>query len=317
MSGQTAMTPADMFCEMQNSDHTKRAYKNDIKKWYQYVDSVGGGETADNALGFKRALETIYAPSTAQRVWCTVAAYYGWMKGTGKIEDTPFLGIKSPTRPTNEPPPVPKDKDVTALLNACDNGTQYGERARMIVSLLLNGLRAQEVADALLKNVNHDPHNDQWVLNVYGKGEKWRVVPLTSDSQEAIFEFYLNYRATSAFLVPNIENGGKVNTNAIYNTVRFFALKAGIEGMHPHALRHHYATRLVRAGVDVFTLQKLLGHERADTTQRYIGLDYSDLNKALTIDPMHNPSGAFSDSMSLLLGQDTDVEESHDESVPF
>lgn len=290
VSGQTAMTPADIFVAMQSSENTKRAYKNDIKKWYQFVDTVGGGETEENAVGFKQALENIYAPATAQRVWCTVAAFYGWMKGTGKIEATPFHGIKSPTRPSGEAPPVPSDDDIAKLLRSCDNGTKYGERARLIISLLLNGLRAQEVCDLKKTSIKRDKTNQQWIINVLGKGEKWRAVPLISEAQESIFDFYLNYKADSEWLVPSLEVGGsKINVKSVWTNVSFFAKKAGVENVHPHALRHHYATRLVRAGVDIFTLQKLMGHARADTTQRYVGLDYSDLNKAVLLDPLHNP----------------------------
>lgn len=288
MSGQIAMSPADIFVGMQNSEHTKRAYKNDISKWYQFVDATTGNETEQTALAFKDALIDIYAPATAQRIWCTVVAFYGWMMGTGKVDSSPFQGIKSPTRPTNEPPPVPSDEDVAALLRACDNGTSYGSRAALIITLLLNGLRAQEVADAKISNLKHDTATDAWILNVLGKGDKWRAVPLNSETQQAIFDYYLNRAPKSDYLIPNMDEKKPVDTQTIYRNVTHFARKAGVTGMHPHALRHHYATRLVRAGVDVFTLQKLLGHKRADTTQRYVALDYNDLSKAIELDPMHD-----------------------------
>jgi integrase/recombinase XerD len=312
VSGQIAMTPADIFCEMQNSNNTKRAYRNDIKKWYQFIDSVGGGETPDNAIAFKNALVNVYAPATAQRVFCTVAAFYGWMKGTGKIESSPFYGLKSPTRPSNEPPPVPSDEDIAKCLNATENGTLYGSRARVIYELLLNGLRAAEVAHARKEHIVPDPNTEgRWILNVLGKGDKWRPVPLTSRAQQAIFEFFLSHKTDVTWLVPNIEYAGQqVTPQAIYNTVTFFAKQAGVEGMHPHALRHHYATRLNRAGVDLFTLKKLLGHERSDTTQRYVGLDYTDLNRALDVDPLHKETEAH-----LALFNDEIVSE--DENVPF
>lgn len=316
MSGQTAMTPADIFVGMQNSEHTKRAYKNDIAKWYQFVDATSKVENTETALEFKEALANIYAGSTAQRVWCTVVAFYGWMVGTGRIESSPFLGIKSPTRSIDQAPPVPSDEDVAKLIRACDNGTSYGSRALIIITLLLNGLRAQEVADAKISNIKHDATNNQWLLNVLGKGDKWRAVPLTSESQQAIFDFYLNAPPENDWLVPAFSKSstsGGVDTKTIWRTVNFFARKAGIEGMHPHALRHHYATRLVRAGVDVFTLQKLLGHKRADTTQRYVSLDYSDLNKAIELDPMHDKSFTHS-QLFWITGKRQEVD---NEPVPF
>lgn len=288
MSEAMTMTPAEIFCGMQNSDNTKRAYRNDIQKWEQFLASRNGEETPETALAFKDALESTYAPSTAQRVYCTVAAFYGWMKGTDRINATPFHGIKSPTRPSGEAPPVPSDEDVTKLIRATDDGTVYGARSAVIITLLLNGLRAEEVTTARVKDIKRDGINKQWILNILGKGEKWRSVPLISEAQQAIFEYYLNHEAMSEYLVHGFKTGAKIDPKTVWRTVSFYSARAKVQGMHPHALRHHYATRLVRAGVDVFTLQKLMGHARADTTQRYVGLDYSDLSKAVMLDPLHN-----------------------------
>lgn len=273
------------FVSMQTSPHTQRAYRHDIEKWEMFairIDTI----TTDVAVGFKIALESNYAPSTAQRVFITVAAFYGWLKGLGLTDETPFHGVKSPTRPTNEPPPVPTDHDIAKFLNACDNGTQHGERAFIASTLMLNGLRAQEVCNLKLTDLSYDEATESWILTVYGKGKKFRSVPLNSEAQQAIFDFWLN-GIVSEWLIPD-SNGEQLNTQAIYRLVKWFANKVKVS-ITPHALRHHYATRLVRAGVDLFTLQKLLGHERSDTTQRYVGLDNSDLVLALAKDPRHNP----------------------------
>ena len=275
-----------VFVEMQNSPHTQRAYDYDIRKWEQFADHVSAPYTSDLAVAFKKALEETYAPSTAQRIWSTVAAFYGWMKGTGRISDTPFHGIKSPTRPIDQPPPVPSDQDIADFFIACENGgTRYGWRAALAGSLLLNGLRAQEVCDARIDDLKYDTDYQAWILTVKGKGDKYRRVPLNSEAQQQIFDYYINM-GPGEWLVPN-DNGGQLNTKAVYRLIAHFGKKAGIENLHPHALRHHYATRLVRGGIDLFTLQKLLGHTRADTTQRYVGLDNNDLVKALEADNRH------------------------------
>jgi site-specific recombinase XerD len=307
------MTPAEIFCEMQTSDNTKRAYRNDINKWQQFLASRGGEETTETALAFKAALENTYSPSTAQRTWGTVAAFYGWMKGTGRVDATPFHGIKSPTRPINEAPPVPSDEAIAKLLNACKDGTPYGKRAWVIISLLLNGLRAQEVCDVKIKDIVRDTNNKQWILNVLGKGDKWRAVPLTSEAQQAIYEFFENSITwNDRYLVTSVMAGEKLNVKSVWTAVRVYALKAGLkdENIHPHALRHHYATRLVRSGVNIFTLQKLMGHARADTTQRYVQMDYSDLSIAVELDPLHK-----SDESHGILFVDKALE--HADDVPF
>jgi integrase/recombinase XerD len=282
------MTPAEIFVNMQNSENTKRAYRNDIRKWEQFVKATGGEEDAATAITFKAALIENYSASTAQRVWCTVAAFYGWMKGTGRSTATPFHGIKSPSRPTDEAPPVPSDNDVAKLVRACEDGTTHGAKAAIAINLLLNGLRANEVCGAEWDNLVRDDLHNQWILKVLGKGDRWRSIPLTSGSQQAIFEYHLNHSDPEhTYVLPGV-NGQRMNPKTVWRMVDWFSAKAGVKGMHPHALRHHYATRLVRAGVDIFTLQKLMGHKRADTTQRYVGLDYTDLSKALEIDPLHH-----------------------------
>lgn len=288
MSDVMTATPADLFVGMQNSPNTKRAYRNDISKWQMFLAARDGKETPETAVAFKQELEEVYAPATAQRIWCTVAAFYGWMKGVGHIEVTPFHGIKSPTRYANEQPPVPSDDEVAALLYAADDGTLYGVKATLTIALLLNGLRAQEVCNATFEDLTYDEHTRTWVLEVLGKGNKWRTVPLNSITQQAIYEYYLNNRVEDNYIIPAM-SGGQMNIKSVWRMVDHYAKKAGVTGIHPHALRHHYATRLVRNKVDIFTLQKLLGHTRADTTQRYVGLDYSDLARAIEIDPLHNP----------------------------
>ena len=276
------------FVGMQNSDHTKRAYANDIRHWEQFIQHVTMDEPiASMAVAFKTALEDKYAPATAQRIWCTVAAFYGWMKGTGRITGTPFLGIKSPKRPSEQPPAVPTDDQIARLLHATENGSTHGDRSRLIMELLLNGLRAQEVCNARLEGFMYDKDTQAWVLSVLGKGDKYRTIPLNSGAQQAIYNFYENNYDQSEWLVPN-RSGAQMTTQTVYRAVKYYGKQAGFEDLHPHALRHHYATRLVRNGVDVFTLQKLLGHERADTTQRYIALDNTDIVKALNHDPMHD-----------------------------
>lgn len=281
----------EVFVGMQKSPNTQRAYRNDIRKWEQFVlyefkwsDHFILGQS--HALAFKQALVDNYAPSTAQRVWCTVAAFYGWMKGLGHATYSPFDGVKAPTRPTDEPPPVPTDSEIAAFFQACEKeGGQYGWRAYAVGAFLLNGLRAQEVCDALSKDFVWDDANECWVLTVLGKGDKYRRVPINSEAQQALFDYWLE-APKSEYLICN-NTGGQLNVRMVHRLISFFGKKAGIEGLHPHAFRHHYATRLVRGGVDLFTLQKLLGHKNTDTTQRYVALDNKDLAKALEVDDRH------------------------------
>lgn len=272
-----------VFVGMQTSPHTSRAYKYDIEKWELFASHLDEA-TPESTLAFKKALEENYAPATAQRVWCTVAAFYGWMKGTGRTEAAPFHGIKSPTRPIDESPPVPTDDEIARLLAATQDGTEFGFRATAVVALLLNGLRAQEVCDS--RRVGFRFEQDAWLLTFIGKGGKFRTVPINSEAREALLDLHMNVPNDSQWLVPN-SKGEQMNSKSVWRLVKHYGKKAGIPDVYPHMLRHHYATRLVRNGVDLYTLQKLMGHTRADTTQRYVSLDNRDMIKALMNDPLH------------------------------
>jgi len=102
---------------------------------------------------------------------------------------------------------------------------------------------------------------------ITGKGDRERIVP--------VLDGYLDdLQADDTPLSYNIVN----------NVLDDIARRAKVR-THPHALRHHYATRLVRAGANVFAVQKLLGHSSVATTQQYVKMDISDLFEASRLDP--------------------------------
>ena len=272
------MTTFDQFIAMQASPNTRRAYRQDLTRWAVFLD--GRLPDMDLVIKFKQGLEATLAPASAARTWAAVRSYYRWLGG-----ENPFDRVKGPKVITGTTPRTPADRDVEALLAAIDTSDLSGLRHRTIITLLLNGLRAQEVVDLRHDSLFFDVVDDEtsaWVLRVVGKGRKERLVPANDEAVAAVHAYQQAARA-SLWLVSDYD-GSQLTYKQVEAAVYKWAKVAGVD-MHPHALRHHYATRLTRAGVNVLQLQQLLGHARADTTQRYVGLDLRDLVDAARKDP--------------------------------
>jgi len=262
------------YCEMQASPRTRTEYRKDLERWYR----AGLPLTVEGVTAYKRHLETNYKEASAGRFWSTVRAFHRWLVQRGLLEHSPFEVVKAPVRRHSVGVESPAANIVDALVASCES-----KRDRAVICLLLNGLRASEVTDLDKGSMTFET-GVGFVLKVLGKGNKERFVPLTDESVEAIMALSDNDR--SDWLVPN-HDGSKLTYDTVNGIVDTVAKRAGVK-VHPHQLRHHYATRLVRAGVNVFALQKLLGHATVATTQRYVSMDLTDLAEAARLDPRNN-----------------------------
>lgn len=134
------------------------------------------------------------------------------------------------------------------------------------------------------------------VLRVNGKGSKQRLVPATVEVEIAVnrarawlMTWGTPEQRRSERLVTG-HDGSPLTVRQVEHAVYKSAEYAGVEDMHPHALRHHYATRLIRAGASPLHVSQLLGHASVATTQVYVTLDLADLAKAAQLDPRNQPA---------------------------
>jgi len=267
-------TEAEAFCLMQQSPRTRDEYRKDLSRWF----ASGYPFTVEGVARYKEYLVANFKASSASRFYGTARAFYRWIIKRGLLDASPFDAVKGPRRIQNEVVNVPSDADVDALLRATKTS-----RERAVVSLLLNGLRASEVKNLPADAIKWTPEYGHYLV-VRGKGEKERIVPLLEETVEDIAcHASDNSFMTSDYLVHNAD-GSQLTYDAVNGIVDMASRKAGLD-IHPHMLRHHYGTRLVRAGANVFAVQKLLGHASVATTQRYVTMDLSDLVEATRKDP--------------------------------
>ena len=197
-----------------------------------------------------------------------------------KFEKNPTLGIKAPK--SKKLLPQTLSVDQTLKLVDINDDSFLGVRDHAILELFYSsGLRLSE-----LVNINKNDINfEDGIISVLGKGNKERVVPLGSFASKAIKK-WLGLREKIIGLACETDilflrkNGKKLSPRAIQYRLKFWAIKQGIpENIHPHLLRHSFASHLLQSSQDLKAVQELLGHENISTTQIYTHLDFQHLAK--------------------------------------
>ena len=196
------------------------------------------------------------------------------------FERNPTLGIKAPK--SKKLLPQTLSVDQTLKLVDIKDDSFLGIRDHAILELFYSsGLRLSE-----LVNINKNDINfDDGIISVTGKGNKERVVPVGSFASEAIHK-WLKIRKNISNLSPEnkilflSQNAKKLTPRAIQYRLKFWATKQGIpENIHPHLLRHSFASHLLQSSQDLRAVQDLLGHANISTTQIYTHLDFQHLSK--------------------------------------
>lgn len=271
-SGVTTVSQAvQIFIKQQTSENTRKAYLSDLKKWFEWLGEVEIVPTIENAVDFRVHLEQNFKSRTAARVFNTCRAFYRFMGGFN-----PFGAVKSPKRLANATPKVPDDALVIKMLDLVDN-----ERDKFILTLLLNGLRRNEVAELPEDAIEWSAAYGCDVITVIGKGNKQRLIPANMETSLA----FRDYSEADGWMFPG-KKGGHITARTVEYVSEKWSSAAGLK-TSPHKFRHHYATRLVRAGADVLPLAEMMGHASVATTQVYVKLDLSSMVRVAQLDPLN------------------------------
>lgn len=225
------------------------------------------------------------ADTRARKVAC-IRSFYKYLTIKAKlVTENPVADLDSPKIPKSLPRYLTLDESKR-LLNAIDGKCK--ERDYCIICIFLNcGLRISEIVGL---NIS-DFHGDG--LRVIGKGNKERIVYLNESTKRALEE-WLNIRSN---IVPQFEPAMFVSTRRtrisremVHSMVKKNLLRAGLDPTQysSHKLRHTAATLMLQNGVDIRTLQEVLGHEHLNTTQIYTHVDNSELRIAAAANPLAN-----------------------------
>lgn len=256
--------------------NTIKAYAGDI---YQYVEAIKpilpqNAGKADIEYFLKKLKEADNGSKTVARKISCIREFYKFLQSENIINDNPACQLHSPK--IGKPLPSYLTKaEIKKLEEAVSCKKTFSfMRMRIIMKLMSSsGLRISEVINLPENAINYDMRQ----ILIFGKGSKERLVPVTKEIVQDVFE-YMNYRRqylgkkTSKWLFPShLSASGHITRSGFFRGLKKIAMIAGLDEskIHPHTLRHSFATRLVNESVDLRSIQKMLGHENIVTTEIY------------------------------------------------
>jgi integrase/recombinase XerD len=264
------------------SRNTLAAYRRDLEDAEDYLLSQSRSLSGADALDWRSYLQdlTLRNRSTrtlARRLAC-IRSFVSWLESQGLSPGKATEGLEAP-KPERPLPHVLGRDAVARLLAACDPDDRLYLRDVAILELLYAaGLRASELCELKLQNLNLDVG----YVRVFGKGQKERIVPIGEVARAALGRYLQELR-------PQLERGAEegvflswrgrpLERVGLWNLVKKHALACGLwHQVHPHVLRHCFASHLLGGGADLRIVQELLGHADIATTQIYTHVDTSRL----------------------------------------
>jgi len=206
--------------------------------------------------------------------------FFDFLTNRYKFKQNPVIGIKAPKSKKTLPQTLSIDQ-VIKLINITDNSL-LGIRDHAVMELFYSsGLRLSELVNIKLQEINTDDNT----ATITGKGDKTRVVPIGEYAMKALNNWLIergkikNISSENKFVFLS-KKGLPLGTRSIQYRLKYWAKKQGIpENIHPHLLRHSFASHILQSSQDLRAVQELLGHANISTTQIYTHLDYQHLSK--------------------------------------
>lgn len=266
--------------ERRMSAHTLDAYRRDLDVLAAWSASRGTDAVraldADGLRAFvadehRRGL----SPKSLQRRLSACRSFYGWLLKRGEIGISPAAQLRAPKAPRKLPDVL--DADEAAQLVEVPTDVPLGLRDRALLELFYSsGLRLSELCALRWRDFDADGS----MVTVLGKGSRQRRVPVGSFARKALAEWRAEQGGDEAAPVFPGRGGGPITPRAVQYRIRQLAVRQGLfKPVHPHMLRHSFASHVLESSGDLRGVQELLGHADISTTQIYTHLDFQHLAK--------------------------------------
>ncbi len=285
--------------ERRGSEHTRRAYLADLAQYAAFLAGQGASLVPSSPALVRafvaRAAASAGATSLGRKL-STLRSFYRFLVREGIAPGNPARGVASPRRPRRLPQVLPEE-EVAALVEAPPaSGGPLALRDRAFLELLYaSGLRVSELTGLAVGDVDLA----QGLVRVLGKRRKERIVPFGRSAADALRRYLAEGRPALASRINRSprkaraepgsppsrmtalflnHRGGRLSARSVARRIERWVLAAGLpRHVHPHVLRHSFATHLLGNGADLRGIQELLGHASLSTTQRYTHLDWKRL----------------------------------------
>lgn len=265
------------------SSNTIVAYRRDLTDYVAFLEarSVQDIDTVsrDDLSEFVRDVRARgFAPTSVERKVAAIKGFHKFLVREGVSENNPSARLPLPKVPERLPDVISID-DAERLLGQPFEDGPAGLRDRALLETLYGcGVRVSEIVGLDTTDIDLD----DGFLRVFGKGSKERLVPIGGMAQQALSAYLSagrsrlrpgsSVRPSESAVFLNAR-GGRLSRQSVFRIVRARGALVGLHGLHPHTLRHSFATHLLEGGADLRALQEMLGHADISTTQVYTHVD--------------------------------------------
>jgi integrase/recombinase XerC len=263
--------------EKNYSQYTIEHYQHDIREFFLFMSEqgliyLGDVEYSDTRIYLTKLFDQqLSRKSVARKISC-MRSFYKFLLREKIVEDNPFSLVSIP-KLEKRLPDFFYEEELSQLFKACETETALGRRNKAILELLYaTGIRVGECCKIQMKDIDLSLST----VLVHGKRKKERYVPFGSFAHDALDEYIKNGRSEllkdkddHGFLFINFR-GGPLTDRGIRDVLNKLIENSALTGkIHPHKLRHSFATHMMSNGADMRTVQELLGHAFLSSTQVY------------------------------------------------
>ncbi len=261
----------------QYSPATVSTYAVDLAHLQERVGDVDPAGLASHDI--RRALSGLHArgqqPKTLARTLSAWRSFYNYLARLGLVTANPCLGLRAPRGARRLPNALSVD-DMAQLLRGPQDDPWSLRDLAMFELMYSSGLRRAELIGLNVGAVDMEAGE----VTVIGKGRKTRIVPVGRQALAAV-RAWQDARAALAGDTPALflgARGGRIGATAVRLALNKLAVRQGVSAhVHPHALRHSFASHLLQSSGDLRAVQELLGHASLSSTQVYTHLDFQHL----------------------------------------
>lgn len=266
--------------ERRMSAHTLDAYRRDLTALTDWASAQGVATLADLDSEQLRAFVAAehrrgLSPKSLQRRLSACRSYFNWLLRHGRIAASPAAALRAPKAPRKLPQVL--DADEASRLVEVPTDVPLGFRDRALLELFYSsGLRLSELCGLRWSDLDLA----SGFVTVLGKGSKQRKVPVGSHARKALQAWREEQKPAGDAPVFPGRGGGPISQRAVQIRMKLLAQKQGMfKNVHPHMLRHSFASHILESSGDLRGVQELLGHADIATTQIYTHLDFQHLAK--------------------------------------
>ena len=272
--------------DLRLSENSVISYRNDIIQYIEYLEKKGINDPNDIKIEDLRSyLRTLknkqIAPSSQLRKLSAIKSFHKFLFIEKYTEHNIAKAIDSPKQ-VKKVPVIFSIEEIQKLLDSLNQDNPIEARDKAMIELAYaGGLRVSELCNLKLGDI----HLDMQYVQVYGKGNKERIVPIGEKAIDSINYYIKNARPLlvkkhTDYLFLSAIKGQAMSRQAFDEILKEKAKNCGInKPISPHKLRHSFASHLLKNDVDLRIIQELLGHESISTTERYIHIKNEDMNQ--------------------------------------